>query len=430
MKQFHFLPTASRFGLKSGVFFFILLLALHSCTDRKRDNPFDLAGERQSPIRLSLSYSGPLVRISWNAEKLDNFLGFRIYRSIGNDQNFQLFAEVGRDKSSVVDSTITDGRWYFYKATIVGPAGESLPSNIEKTYPGPGNTWVVSSSGFWVRELRYDLQHILKDIPTDFPAESWDIFLPDSLAWLNIRNFGRVDEVNLHLQQETHLIEDPLVRPVDVSFDKLTGRLFVLDDSLNTVFIFRDYNLIDTLQLTPDAYLKMKMLPDSHNLIILGKAGYYRFASVENSQKQRFKFAQLFEGRDFSVSRGDLFVLAASQEGDLSRIFRVPIAGFEADSLELSGNFYKITADLDRNVLYVAQAIPSADDPVVKLSPDGQRLEDLSKYAKVAQIVVNPVDHSVVVVDRFNDRLVLFDADGNFIAQSVMLFDPVRARTE
>jgi len=418
-------------GIKTGTFFFIFLaLMLHSCTQRKRDNPFDLAGERKSPIRITLSYSGPLIRISWNAEKLDNFTGFRIYRSLDTDQNFRLFAEVGRDKSSIVDSTITDGRWYFYKATIVGPAGESLPSNIEKTYPGPGNTWVLSSSGFWVRELSYDLQHILKDIPTDFPAESWDIFLPDSLAWLSIRNFGRVDEVNLRLGRQTNLIEDPLVRPVDVSFDKLTGRLFVLDDSLNTVFIFQNYSLIDTLQLAPDVYLKMKLYPDSHTLIILGKEAYYRFLSVENSQKQRIKFSQILEGRDFNVSRGDLFALASSKEGDISRIFRSPLSALEADSLEITGTFYKITPDLDRNVLYVAEAVPAADDPVVKLSPTGQRLEDLSQYARVAQIVVNPVDHSVVVVDRFNDRLVLFDAEGNFIAQSVMLFDPVRARTE
>lgn len=411
--------------------FFILsalaVASMFSCAERARKNPFDVGGERESPLQVELSYQGRTVVLSWSVENLSGYTGFRVYRAVDSQEKFQQIAELPPDKLQFSDVTAEFYHWYYYYVTVLSPATESLPSNTVRTYPGPGEVWVLSNLGFEITKYSYDLIHELASVNTPYPAVEWSVDISDSLIWLVYGTFARAGRINLKAGYEDIFITSPLKRPVDVIYNSLTGQSFFLDAGLNKIWTSIESDVNGEITLFEDTYQKMKLHTVRNEIYVLGENNFVNFSVSNPNQKRVTPFPGFFTGKDLLVSDDALVLLAAAQELNRSAILVHTFSVNQWDTLYVQGFFTHLAFDDAERNFYAAEEIADGTNSLVKLSGQGVRLFERNGFLKITDIQVNKLDQSIVVVDRFSDRILLFDKFGNFISEQNDLYDPIRA---
>lgn len=75
----------------------------------------------------------------------------------------------------------------------------------------------------------------------------------------------------------------------------------------------------------------------------------------------------------------------------------------------------------------MAENIDYESSRAVKLSLDGVRLLELSGLSKlINDIKINPYDNSIVLLQRYMNRIVLYDSTGQQLSSNTQLYDPIK----
>ena len=433
-----FVARFKAFLLAKGSFFLLFMIAgwgtLTGCTERERKNPFDPGANQESPVRLSLKPTETAVVLEWEVEPISHVVGFRIYRSTNDNRHFQLYQEVEGDHRVFLDREVEPYRWYYYRVTALGPATESLPSNTEKTYLGKGKIYLTSHYGFWIRELSYDLLHTLNHFDTRFPPVEWAPFLRENIVWLAYGPYKYIGRIHLSLAKEEDYFDDVLKIPIDVEVDPRTRNLFVLDDGTNELIQINNLTIMHRVALPADVYFQMTLQPEVRRMGILGESLFLWLSLDSRAILLTHSLPDTLIYQDQTITRQTIYLLATVSGSRRTRLMTISPPSGEIHSLWLEGIFHKIAVDADQRVFYLAEITdirrPDTQQRLVKLSFNGDRLLELDNFNFIADIQINPYDHSVVVVDRLNDRLTLIGADGKKISESIKLYDPIRVHIE
>ncbi|MEL6823723.1 MAG: hypothetical protein AAFP70_18350, partial [Calditrichota bacterium] len=184
------------------------------------------------------------------------------------------------------------------------------------------------------------------------------------------------------------------------------------------IYLFKNSNITGGIALDEDAvYFKIEIIAQENRLYAIAED---RLTVIElgNLERQTQTFQAGYEGWDIEKTGSSLNVLSGSPTERLSRLYSWQ-NGIIADTLQLDGFFYRLTTDSLGGGYYMAEAFSGADDRLVKLSATGARLAQLPEgFSNLEQIVINPLDQSVLAIDPNRDRIFLYDSEGNKISES------------
>ncbi len=398
----------------------VLATLLLQCIDRKRDNPFDPDGNSKDILSLSLTPGTDRVTLDWRLlEFLDRFDGFRIYRSVDTQENFQPFVDLATDQFSFTDTNIDQKRWYYYRVVATSNNEETSPSNTARSFLGPGSYWVLETDGFSVKQLSYDLLNVTRTYRTTLAPLEWAFIDTDSLIWLANERFSRsLSSINRDNGNIRYYYPDSVISTRDVEINTETRDIYILDNRDAKILVFRNGSIRNIVYMDPtEDYLKMVYRESDGRLLVLGEKRLWSFNSdALSGASVTIPFPAGMEGKDFDLSGNTMYILAASSEDSQSLIYTVN-GSTVTDSLRSANFFYRMRFDAINQHFYLAESL-SGNDKIVQLSFNGDRLDHSSGYGDVQQIVINPYDRSVIVVDYFFNLLYLYDQQGNFISES------------
>lgn len=412
---------------------------LPGCLERPRNNPFDPAA-KQAPVSLELLPAAEQITLNWwLTQPLEDFQSFRLYRAVGSPDSFALYLDFPASQFSYIDQDIQAGRWYYYKMTVVGQGLESLPSAINKAYPGPGSYWALEDNGYMLRRLSYDLLHVFAAYPLFYAAREWAVVPGDSAVWLTYPQFTNViSRLNRFTGQEKLFYPEEIRNVVDIEYNSLEESIFLLDRDKSTVFIFKNENIEETIPLdSREVFRRIRYHQPSNRLFALGDARVQVVnLSIPQHPLDTIPLRQNYQGKDLDVAEAGAYILCAAETQRRSIIYHVSAAAVPADSLEVEGLFYHLRVDGAAARYYLAEDLPSGDDQVVQLSPEGSRQLHWPGFKLVKDIQINPYDRSLLIVDYYGNLLRLYDVQGNFISESrdlngnLYLYRPLRVYIE
>ncbi len=408
---------------------FLVLQILLSCTDRSRDNPFDPKSDQPPPVSLDLLPDSESVRLEWQLNsEFTKLSGFRIYRSVGAPDNFQLFKELPSTQTTYTDTSVEKGTWYYYRITALGESVESPPSKNCKTLLGEGEYWVLGRNDFGVRKISYDLIHELSRFSTFYSPEEWAICHNDSSIWLSFATFTTgLSRLNKISGSEEIFYLNEFEYPIDIEQTPNTNKLYVLDDDRKKVFVLHNNNIVNQIAIdSSDSYSKIKYDTINDQLLVLGQRKLLMIA-LNGNERDIYPFStdagQL--GVDFDLVGLKAYLISTDIDEEKSILHVLSqnpnrAANFTLeDSLHLDGIFYRIRFDHVNDWYYVAKRLNSANDFILQLSLDGNRLSQLSGFNFVEQIEINPHDRTVIVVDGPGNILYLYGKDGQLISKAL-----------
>jgi len=394
---------------------------LPGCLERPRNNPFDPAVNR-APVSLELDPAAEQITLNWSLiQPIEDYQGFRLYRAVGSPDSFALYLDFSPSQFSYVDQDIQTGRWYYYKMSVVGQGLESLPSKTNKAYPGSGSYWALEDNGYVLRRLSYDLLHVSAAYPLFYAAREWAVVPDDSSIWFTYPQFTNViSRFNRITGREKLFYPAGISNVVDVEYNSLDESVFLLDRGKSTVFVFRTGSIGEIITLdSTEIFSRIRFHRPSNRLFALGDT---RVQAIRLNDPQyprdTIPLRQNYRGKDLDLEGASAYILCASEGERRSILYRVSATAAPEDSLEAEGFFYRLRVGVGASRYYLAEDLPSGDDQVVQLSPDGSRQLHWPGFKQVEDIQINPYDHSLLVVDYYGNLLRLYDSQGSFISES------------
>ena len=395
-----------------------------NCTERNRLNPFDPEGKIKSPIQLSISPSGHSARLNWSIQDITDFKGFRLYRA-RDDNNFILLADLSPQTRSYSDTLLDYYHWYQYRIAILGYQNESLPSEPVRFYPGPGKVWLLTRYGYSIRQLSYDLLHSSKVYNTNYPPISWDLDLGREEIWLAHAQYRYISKMNISLGYEDFFLQNDFQQPMDIKRDSNSDRIIVLDSRGKALFLLENQTVRDSIALDRDNYFKMMVTNNSQ--IIAMNDNSARIFEAEGDSLYRINFEDGFRGADMMLQDSLLYVLISNATSSQSQLITFNRSSQQLMHLNLTGIFTLIGKPADKNYLYLSEVINSNSTRLVKLSLEGNRLLELPVLAgNIDDIAINQNDNSIIVLQRYQNNLVLYDSLGQIISTNNQIYDPIK----
>ncbi len=406
----------------------IILLAvilLSGCAERNRDNPLDPSAESTPPLNITIEPQNGNVEISWNVNELKDFTGFRLYRSVGDSSNFQLLMEFPATIRQFTDRYVNFSKWYYYYLTVLGVNNESKPSKIQKIMLGPGETWILSSYGYSVNQLTYDLTHVQQNFNLQFPPVSWAPDWTDGQIWLSTR-YSYLTRLNLNEGAEDFFYQKDSIKPTDVQWDATRLCLYILDGSSGNIYTMKNNTLTDSTQLPSGDYFKMALSPDNSKLWAIG-IGKAAELNISGKSTRTLFFSEGYQGKDISAVNQSVYAMTEAGNLDLSEIIIYNTENGDSTSLQATGRLELIRPAPDGTYFWVSEKIAPDNYRAVKLSASGQRLLQLSAMQSIDDLQINPVDKSVLVVQRMQNKISLFNSEGKLLSSTENIYDPIRS---
>lgn|GEM_PF-4607147 len=407
--------------LRKGLLLSLLFFFFSACSDRARDNPFDPGNNAPPPLSLELSPQSDKIQLDWSlTQTIADISGFRLYRAIDSVSALSPFIDLPATARSFTDTTTQLNKDHFYAMTILAAGVESNRTSTLSSYTGLGRPLIFNRGGYSIERVSYDLRHQIETIESSFyqPRE-WVLLPEEDLAWILFARFpSGITKLNLLDNTRTETILDTLRDPEDLAYNPVNETLYILDQFVDHIYLFKNSNITGGIALDEDAvYFKIEVVAQENRLYAIAED---RLTVIElgTLERQTQTFQAGYEGWDIEKIGSSLNVLSGSSSERLSRLF-IWQNGMIADTLQLDGFFYRLTTDSLGGGYYMAEAFSGADDRLVKLSETGARLAQLPEgFSNLEQIVINPLDQSVLAIDPNRDRIFLYDANGNKISES------------
>lgn len=401
----------------------ILILNL-ACTERSPDNPFDPGSHIHSPINLSLEPQDKTARLHWEIENIQDFVGFRIYKAIGDSSKFFLLKELPAESRSYLDTTLQYYHQYFYRVSVQGYDVESPLSNRKEYYPSPSKVMILSKYVYALYQFSYDLKYELAVYNTQFLPYNWDIDLLGNYIWFTIPQYHSFSRIDLTSKIEETFYNPSLYQPIDIKWDKVNRRPLILDQIKKQIYFFENQTITDSLQLDSDTYFKLHItshadiasICDSNAIIFIKGTNLSRTITFESG----------YIGKDITSCDDFTYFLVANTRKNISLIIKLGFEEFSPQILELSGIYNLLRVHKNDQYFWANEVLEQNNNRCVKLSHTGQRLLELTSQNKIEDIQINMIDHSLLVVERYQDRISLFDSTGTKISENVQVYDPIR----
>jgi hypothetical protein len=402
----------------------IYLICFLDCSGRERNNPLDSLGNSKPPVELYLYPNGKLVTLNWAVNDLKDYKGFRVYRAMGDTTNFQLLKEVDPQIHSYTDSSTNFYHWYYYRVSVLGYQVESNPSKIRKTLPGPGVIDILSRYGNSIHEYSYDLLHTLHLYDTEFPPINWDWDQYNGQVWLANAQFRAISKLNLSLGYEDFIYEDHFLRPVDVKWNRSNQLLYILDSQKAKIYSLFQQVLTDSIELPKDDYFKMLLTPEQS--IVAIDSDRVNVYSIQGTSNDTIQLPEAFIGQDLLFDDGYLYILAANIAEKRSIIMKFEPNTGKSEEFFFDGYFEILTKTPGSNYFWGSEFVNLNNYHLVQLSETGQRLFDLTASSEFSDMQVNKIDHSLITVQRYLNRIALYDSSGSLISENFEIYDPVK----
>ncbi len=407
------------------IYISVLLLIVLSCSGRERDNPLDPLGKFKTPVDLQLFPDGHQVTLNWDVKDLKDYYGFRIYRAVDDTNSFELLKEVDPEIKSYIDSSVAFYRWYFYRVSVLGYQTESKPSRIQKTLPGPGTIEILSRYGYSIHEYSYDLLHRMQIYDTEFPPINWAWDQANEQVWLAYAQYRSISKLNLSLGYEDFFFEDHLLMPVDLKWDNLNQRLYILDSQKGKIYTLSQQTIIDSIDLNEDNYFKMILTPEQNIATIdSDKVNIY---SVDGVSLDTSFLPPDYLGQDLLYDDGNVYILAANISDKRSLIRKFQLSSGKSEDTYIDGFFEIFARASGRDYFWASEFIDLNNYLLVKLSDSGQRLLERTTSGNFSDMQVNTIDNSLITVQRYLNRTALYDSTGGLISENDDIYDPVKA---
>ena len=404
--------------------FFIIAGIIIQCSNRDRSNPFDPGVNISPPIDLFIQPTNNLAHLNWQVNDVTGYQGFRLYRAVDND-TFELFKELSPDMKSFIDSTLSYYHWYQYQISIMGFSQETSPSNTVKMLAGPGTVWILSRYGSSIREISYDLQHVNRIIYTNYPPINWDWSSGESEIWMAHAQYRYISRMNLTMGYEDYFFQNDFQRPIDVKWDNNRNLVCVLDPNTQKIYTVNNQSVEDTIALPNDHVFKILLSPQSEVVTI--DSHEVRIYTDSGNILTSLAFQTSFTGQDMTIEENSLFILSVDPQQNKSALTIYDIINTTSSRSEIQGIFNIICKPVNKNYLWMAENIDYESSRAVKLSLDGVRLLELSGLSKlINDIKINPYDNSIVLLQRYMNRIVLYDSTGQQLSSNTQLYDPIK----
>jgi len=418
----------------------LLLVFLIKCAERDALNPFEASEKVSPPLTLEIipeNQHAVKLEWDWTNHKINDYSGFRIYRSRDDSKNYTLYKELSPDVFSFTDTEVENYHWYYYRVSVFGPNVESKPSDSQKTLLGPGQYWLLSSFGLSIRKLSYDLLHTLDYYETNYPSNDWEFSLVDSLIWLCFNNYGiGISSFDLIKGHEDFYYHNELNAPVGIKQDWTTQTTFILDKprtgDVSSLHILKNRSFHKNIKLDSNDYIKITLCNTTEQLFILSKKKLLIMNTNTLIFSDTLFFPVNYSAQDFYKAANFLYVLLRSDNENKSQIISFTMQGRIQNVLFMGGDFYRLYVDEISNNFILAEWSENSKDSLVKLSDTGNRLFEIASFSHIEDIKINPYDQSIIIVDRTGDRTYLINKDGILISQSEinLYYDPIRVFVE
>jgi hypothetical protein len=400
---------------------------LISCSERERDNPFDPTGDL--PVDIRVRSIDKTVALSWNSPDIVDYTGFNIYRKADAvEQSFSQIATLSRFTRDYTDTTISFGTTYTYYIRLASGSLESRPSESVTVTPGPGFNWIVDETSFQVRKLSYDLSYTFLAYDT-YPGMPTDMAISTELATgvILFNRFSKVQEIDLsaNLKGEYKQIKYPYA----VGYDPVGTLFWIVDSSGYLYTLNTQSNAVRIISQSLSNPIAIDIAPEM-NLISVVDAGSREILQFNRSGTMVDKITSV---------NGRLL------EGP----YRYVIDERHDRCWLVDGNSiidYIYTKDLDDNEFFLADSALNAGDievslsseeawyvsfnrsesVVLQLSATGTRQLELAYFFNPFDILVNPYDGSLLVVDSWNGRIAHYNGSNALIGEVDNLIFPVK----
>ncbi|GAB4337874.1 MAG: hypothetical protein Kow0037_21350 [Calditrichia bacterium] len=369
------------------------------------------------------------VFLYFQTTDLQEFDGFRVYRSTTpEDSGFIPLAYIPAGQKQFIDSTVTTGRWYYYRATLLAAGQESLPSNTVKALLGPGSVWVLSRYGYSLHHLAYDLENTINIIGTNYPPKSWAPDFVNKQIWTAYPPFGLIGHINLILNYEDQLIGDSLKAPNRLAAFPDKNTLFVADTLVNRIFVLKNGTVENNLNVSAKGVHKLLVTSNRH-LYVLYKSRLAIFNFAGQLQKNIF-FPTGFEGTDLRGQNGLVLAIAAGPEAHQTALLKIDDAQLQHTQKIMNGYFRLLRPLPGVDEFWAVENLPENSSRLVKLSPDGIRLLELSDFDYILDLAVNPADFSLVIINAppnygYTREIQLRNEDGTLLNR-IHIFDALK----
>lgn len=412
--------------------FFLLIilpaLLVLGCSDRERENPLDPKGNISSPVELHLEPLDSNVLLTWSVKDLKDYTGFKIYRAISDTTSFELLTELPANFTSYTDQALDFYQWYYYRVSVLGYQTESKPSKIERTYLGPGNIYVLSRYGYSIHQYSYDLLHRIQQYNTEYPPKNWDWDETSHLIWLANAQYRSISRLNLIVGSEDFFFQENLLRPIDLKWDSLNQKLYILDSDGKKIYTLEQDILTDSIALSNDNYFKLILTPASQ-IATINDSNVYVY-TLNGDSIAIIRILDGFTGQDLLYQNGFFYILAANESQRISKIIKYEPYTSIREEININGFFEILRRPETGNFFWCSEFIDLNNYLFVKLSEDGQRLLELSTTSSVSDMQINTKDHSVVTVQRYLNRIAIYDSSGTLINENFDIYDPIKAKIQ
>ena len=382
---------------------------LLSCTDRERINPLDPknADTLGRPTGFKVFSIQDTVYLGWTSIDLKDLNGFQIYRTTNGLDEFLPVQLVPPSNNSFKDTNIEFEIEYTYFMTAVGANYESPPSDTLGVIPGPTLNWVASNTNQQLLKLTHDLRHRILTVSGFLPIFDIEANPRTGEVWvierlLNI--FGNAIRISANGEILRPFAE--FTEPLEAALDYGSGSLWVADAKAGQVV---------KLDSVGNETFSISGISRPVSVSIDQRNGYCWVADGDLNQISRISA----DGSGMDVSPVALTsvksVVVNSKDGsvwvaDSTRVLRVNESGqLELELVEEFGYVKKIAVnDLTGDVWIIDQARST----VSKFSANGEAVFEVDGFSAPGDLSVNLFDHSCLVADTENDRLVQITTAG------------------
>ncbi len=400
-------------------FFFLITVVLSfnfwACSVRERDNVFDPKSRIDSlNFRLVLTKADSLISFYWYPPGNIDYQGYHIYRKLAGQNNFSSRAELSKSQTLFTDSSVIFDLKHFYYLTLIGKSGESPPTKILATIPGPGTIWILDRWDEYIYKYSYDLQHQY--------LKHYAIWIPQDLAFNKMEHQVLITYPLFHyaelIDSETgQLIDDirDLQYPYACVFHPKQNTFWVSDSS-GYLYRFDAANLQNKQLLDEELRRPLIMDIDREGVVYLLDQGLNQIIlyGAEGTRLATITDSWAISWLSLSKKNGQVYFI--SKQGDSSRVYQYWFLTKEKKLIFKDLNIDLVTISEFDQTLWLVQNFEEAAK-ILQLSTDGLRLKKLSGYKKIEDLAVNPYNGNLVIADEGAHQVIHLSLNGEMIGK-------------
>jgi len=420
------------------LFYCLVLVSLFSCAERERANPLDPKAQNIYPgISLWITSHVNRIELSWNKTSISDFTGYYLYRQDHPDSAFYRLVELAPDAENYIDRYFNLGTTYSYYITFHSEDVESLPSNIVKTTPGPGYNWIVDKWGYQVVKTTYDARQTIIRYFTDWLPFDIAIDPNNDIALITMptgREFVLISTIyGEEIASFNSNDKDYIEHPYKVKFESESGYFWVADSGGAVYRVSSDnyaIQLVDDMIGKPTD-ISFETQNDLCNIIDAKSKNIWRFNTDGTFLEELNNIGSYVIKKPikFVIDNTDNKFWLIDRLDDTDYIYTGYLQTQQiilVDSLNYAREM--CINPFDGSAWFVD--LKQANSLIVQLSHDGIRQLDLPGFFNPYDLVINPYDGTLLVVDTGNYRLVHLNTDFETIGIYTNLNFPVRIVVE